>query len=94
MTEDAYLIDIPLHGASADQLQIDAEGNWLRITRDSSRQETREDSFDDGRGFARRYSFSSGRTSRRVGLPMDADLDAMTREETESGLRLRIPRRR
>jgi HSP20 family molecular chaperone IbpA len=93
-TEDAYIIEIPLGGLRPDEIQVTNEGNWISIGKKQSEQEVREDTFDQGRGFARSYSFSSGSASRRFSLPPDADMQAMTREESEEILRIVIPRKR
>jgi len=93
-TQNAYIIEIPVTEISADDLQITTQGNWISIGRKQSQQETREDTFDQGRGFARSYSFSSGSASRRFSVPGDADMQAMTREESDGVLRLVIPRRK
>jgi HSP20 family molecular chaperone IbpA len=93
-TEDAYIIEIQLTGMTPEELQISTQGNWISIGKDQSRQEIKEDTFDQGRGFARSYSFSTGSASRRFSLPPDADVAAMTREESEGVVRVVIPRRR
>jgi HSP20 family molecular chaperone IbpA len=94
MTEDAYIIEVPLEGMSAEEVQVTTQGNWISIGRDQSRQDVKEDTFDQGRGYARSYSFSSGSASRRFSVPRDADVSAMTREESEGTLRISIPRQR
>ena len=93
-TEDAYIIEIGLGGMKPEELQVETQGGWIRIGRDESRQEVREDSIDQGRGYARSWSFSSGRASRRVMLPRDADVTGMTRDESAESVRITIPRRR
>jgi HSP20 family molecular chaperone IbpA len=93
-TEDAYIIEIQLADMTPEELQISTRGNWISIGKDQSRQEIKEDTFDQGRGYARSYSFSTGSASRRFSLPGDADMEAMSREEGEGVVRLVIPRRR
>jgi len=93
-TADAYVIDVRLDDMHADDIQISTRGNWIRVSRDQSRQEVREDSFEQGGGYSRSYSFSSANASRRFNVPGDADLDALTREEKDGVLRILIPRRR
>lgn len=92
-TEDAYIVDIQLNGMKPEDVQVSARGSWIRVSRNQSRQETREDSFEQGRGYSRSYSFSSGSASRRFNVPRDADLEGLTREEKEGVLRILIPRR-
>jgi HSP20 family molecular chaperone IbpA len=87
------VIDIPVNGNRPEDIQVEVRGDWILLKSDRSRQETREDSFDQGRGYARSYSFSSGVASRRFMLPPDADVGALTREEVDGTLRIRIPRR-
>ena len=94
MTEDAYIIEVPLEGLSAEEVQVTTQGNWISIGRDQSRQDVKEDTFDQGRGYARSYSFSSGSANRRFSVPRDADVSAMTREESDGTLRISIPRQR
>jgi len=93
-TEDAYIIDIRLDDMKPADIQVSTQGNWISVSRDQSRQEVREDSFEQGRGYSRSYSFSSGSASRRFNIPRDADLEALTRAEREGVLRILIPRRR
>jgi HSP20 family molecular chaperone IbpA len=92
-TEDAYVIDVPLKGRQAEDIDVDTRGNWILLRIDRSLQETREDTFDEGRGYARTYRFSSGMASRRFIAPRDADLGAISREEVGGSLRILIPRR-
>lgn len=93
VTAEGYVLEIPLEGMKAEEIQVDVEGRALRISRDTSAKTTREDSFDEGRGYQRSYSFSSGRASRRVGLPPDADGAAMQRQDSAEQVRILIPRR-
>ncbi|MEA3275241.1 MAG: Hsp20/alpha crystallin family protein [Pseudomonadota bacterium] len=92
-SEDAYILDIRLSGMKPEEVQVRTEGRWILISQDRSEQQAQEDSFDDGRGFTRSYSFSSGTASRRLSVPRDADLSAMTREESDDSIRILIPRR-
>lgn len=93
-TEDSYIIEVQLNGMKPEEVQVSTRGNWISVGRDQSRHEVREDNFDQGRGYSRSYSFSSGSASRRFSVPGDADLEAMTQEESEGVLRIFIPRRR
>lgn len=93
VTAEGYVLEIPLEGMKAEEIQVDVEGRALRISRDTSAKTTREDSFDEGRGYQRSYSFSSGRTSRRISLPPDADGAAMQRQDSADQVRILIPRR-
>lgn len=91
-TSDAYIIDIRLDDMEPTQLQVDVQGPWIRIGRQDTREDMREERFDDGRGFVRSYSYSSGSNSRRISLPRDADPDAMRREDAGNSVRIIIPR--
>jgi HSP20 family molecular chaperone IbpA len=91
-TDDAYLISIDTAGASPEGVQVSPAGRGLSISRSTDEQTVQEDSFDDGRGYRRSFSFSRGSSSRRIPLPPDADVTKMTRENAEDAVRLRIPR--
>lgn len=93
-SEEAYTLTIHLNGMSTEEVEVRAQGNWLVLSRNDSEQRVQQDSFDDGRGYTRSYSFSTGSASRRLSVPPDADLSAMSREDGENSVRIRIPRRR
>jgi hypothetical protein len=92
-SNDAYDMTIELDGMSPEEVQVRPQGNWILISRESSAQQVQNDSFDDGRGYMRSFSYSSGRTSRRVSVPRDGNLSAMSREDGESSIHIHIPRR-
>ena len=92
VTPDAYLLRItPGDGKTAD-VQVTPRGRVLEISRATGSETTEERSFDDGRGYMKSFSYSSGSTSRRIPVPPDADLSAMTREESDGTVLIRIPR--
>ena len=93
VTSEGYVLEIPLEGFKAEEIQVDVEGRSLRISRDTSTRTSREDNFDEGRGYQRSYSFSSGRASRRLPLPPDADGAALQRQDSADQVRILIPRR-
>ena len=93
-SEDAYGLTIELQGMSPEEVQIETGGQWLRISRESSAHQVQKDSFDDGRGFVRSFSYSTGTSSRRLSVPGDGDLSAMSREDGEGSIHIRIPRHR
>jgi hypothetical protein len=64
------------------------------IGREQNEQKIQKDTFDDGRGYMHSYSYSTGTRSRRLSVPHDGDLSAMTREDGEDRIVVRIPRRR
>jgi hypothetical protein len=74
-------------------VQIQTRGQWIRISQIGSRQQVQEDTFDQGRGFMRSYSYSSGTASRQFSVPSDGDLSAMKREESGETIHITIPRR-
>ncbi len=92
-TDEAYALDIDLRGLPPEQVQIRPAGGGLllvvRRTAESSRQET----FEDGRGYARSWGFSTGQTVKRLPAPPDADVRAMQREDSPERIRVSIPRR-
>ncbi|AGA92109.1 molecular chaperone (small heat shock protein) [Thioflavicoccus mobilis 8321] len=92
MTDDAYVLEIPLDGQRPESIQVEPQGHGLLIRRDNSAQVSEESRFDDGRGYARRYSYSTGRTSRRLSVPRDGDLAALSREDGPDSIVIRIPR--
>jgi hypothetical protein len=92
VTPDAYLLRVtPGDGKTAD-IQITPRDRTLEIGRVSGAQTTEERSFDDGRGYMSSYRYSSSSTSRRIRVPPDADMAAMTREESDGTILIRIPR--
>lgn len=92
VTDDAYLVHIQVGDGKTDEVQVTPQGRSLAISRSTDAQTLQEDSFDEGRGYRRSFSFSRGALSRRVGLPPDANPAAMTREVKDGTITLRIPR--
>jgi len=82
-----------MYGIKAEEIQVDLDGRSIRLSRDASAKKSREETLDDGRGYMRSYSYSSGRSSRRIPLPQDADGGAMRREDSAEKVRVIIPRR-
>lgn len=93
MTDEAYVLEIPLDGQAPESIQIEPRGHGLLIRRDSSTQRTEERTYNSGRGYSRRYSYSGGRQSRRLSVPGDANLAALSREDSAEQVRVLIPRR-
>jgi hypothetical protein len=91
-TPDAYLIRIGIGDGRPEDVQITPAGRGLIIGINTSAQTEQEDRFNDGRGYRRSFSYSRGSMSRRLPLPRDADLGAMTREVAAGAILLRIPR--
>jgi len=91
--DDAYILTIALDGMGPETVQVRTQGHWVLLSRTYSTRQTRKDSLDDGRGFIRSFSYSSGTTNRRLPVPPDAVLSAMSREDSADDIRLRIPRR-
>lgn len=92
-SDDAYTLTIELEGMHPEEVQISTQANWILVSRDRSERQVQKDSFDDGRGFVRSFSYSSDTTSRRMSVPRDGDLSAMSREDSETSIHIRIPRR-
>jgi HSP20 family molecular chaperone IbpA len=91
-TDEAYLLDIQLSGVKPDQIRVEANGPWVLVTRDDSAETTQEETFSDGTGYRRSFSYSSGRSSRRFKVPRDGDTAAMQRQDGEDAVRISIPR--
>ncbi len=91
-TDDAYVLDIQLTGIRPDQVKVEVRGPWLLVTQETSAETSREETFGDGRGYSRSFSYSSGRTSRRLPIPRDADPAALQRQDTADAVQIRIPR--
>ena len=92
VTDDAYLVRIMVGEGKTGEVQVTPMGRGLAISRTAEAETVQEDTFGDGRGYQRSFSFSRGSLSRRIGLPPDADLAHMTREESGGNIVLRIPR--
>jgi len=93
MTPDAYLVRILVSDGKTDEVQVTPKGRSLDISRSTDTRTEQEGSFDEGRGYQRSFSYSSGSIRQYVALPADADLGAMTRETKDGTVTLRIPRR-
>ena len=93
VTAEGYVLEIPLDGLQAEDIQVQIEGRSLRLSRDTTTQKTREETLGDGQGYRRSYSFSSGHASQRLPLPPDADGGALRREDGAEQVRIIIPRR-
>jgi HSP20 family molecular chaperone IbpA len=93
MTPDAYLVRISVSDGKTDEVQVTPKGRSLDISRNTDTRTEQEGSFDEGRGYQRSFSYSSGSIRQYVALPADADLGAMTRETKDGTITLRIPRR-
>lgn len=92
-SDDAYTLTIGLEGMAPEELQVSTQGQWILLSRERSAQQVQKDDLDDGRGFTRSFSYSTGTSSRRLSVPRDGDLSAMTREDDVGSIRIRIPRR-
>ena len=93
VTAEGYILEIPLDGLKAEDIQVQIDGRSLRLSRDTSTQKTREETLGNGQGYLRSYSFSSGHSSQRLPLPPDADGGALRREDGAELVRIIIPRR-
>jgi hypothetical protein len=91
-TESAYTLDIALGDIDATQVQIGPAGQLLMVVVNRSEQATREEQFDDGRGYRRSFSYSSGRSVKRLPAPPDANLAALQREDADGRIHVTIPR--
>lgn len=89
--DDAYLLDIELEGMAPEDVEVQSQGRWILISSDRAQQETQDDRFDHG--YQRTYRYTSGIVRRRLSVPRDGDLGAMTRENRGNSIHIRIPRR-
>jgi hypothetical protein len=92
MEGDAYVVDIQVQNIDPDKIEIRPTPRGLVIAYDMSVESNQQDQSPDRRAYRRSYSFSRGTTTRRVALPADAKLDALSREVSENRVILRIPR--
>lgn len=92
MTDDSYILDIGLDGIEPSQIKVATFGRALVIRTERSMETHREETFDDGRGMARSFSWSSGTSARRLPVPPDGDLGALQREDSPERVRIIIPR--
>ncbi|EXJ13298.1 Hsp20/alpha crystallin family protein [Imhoffiella purpurea] len=86
-----YVVDVLLQNIEPDAVEIHPSGNALVIRYGTERHLDRQNERPDG-SYSHRYSVSRGSASRRVGLPGDADLNAMSTEIEDGRIQIRIPR--
>lgn len=92
-TDDAYVLDIDLRGLPPEQVQVRPAGGGLLLVVRRTAESSREETFDDGRGYARSWGFSTGQRVQRLPAPPDADVRAMQREDSAEVIHISIPRR-
>jgi HSP20 family molecular chaperone IbpA len=92
-TDTEYQLNIDLRGLPPEQVQIRPTGRGLLLVVRRTTEMTREETFGDGRGYARSWGFSSGQRTKRLPAPPDADVRAMQREDGPEHIRVSIPRR-
>ncbi|MBK1647866.1 hypothetical protein CKO36_04450 [Rhabdochromatium marinum] len=93
MTDAGYRLTIRLTPQQQPQdIKIEARGHSL-IIRSAQTQITRsEQSPTQGRGYSRHFSVSSRRFQRRIRVPADANLSAMTRSDENQAVVVILPR--
>jgi hypothetical protein len=91
-SDDAYTLDIELNGVDPSQVRIVPGRSGLTIVAGQTAQTESEETFGDGYGFRRSYSWSSGQSVKGLPVPPDGDLSALQREEGEDMIRILIPR--
>ncbi|MFD2113577.1 Hsp20 family protein [Thiorhodococcus fuscus] len=91
MRGDVYVVDVLLQNIAPDAVEVRPAGQGLLIRYDTERRVDRENQLLNG-GYASSYSLSHGTASRRVGLPGDADLSAMSTEIEDGVIQVSIPR--
>jgi len=92
-SDEAYTLDIELNGLDPAQVQVEPAGSGLVIVAKQSAETDSTETFADGRGFRRSYSWSGGSRIQRLPVPPDGDLTAMLREDSDDGILIVIPRR-
>lgn len=85
---EGYRVKITLGGQPADSLQITIKSGRLLIEQQMAN-EARQPGDRGGRSQLRSWS----RMSQQVSLPRDADIERMSREESDGVITLTIPRR-
>ncbi len=94
ITDDGYRLTIGLNeGQKAEDIQVEPRGRGLLIRSERENFTRSERDLQNGQGFSRSFSFSSGRFQRHIGAPPDADLGAMTRSDEEQRVIIILPRR-
>jgi len=91
-SDEAYTLDIELNGLGLSQVQVVPARSALVVVAEHSAQTDRTETFADGRGFRRSYSWSGGSRMKRLPVPPDGDLQAMLREDSDGGILIVIPR--
>jgi len=91
-TDDAYTLDIELNGMEPAQVRITPNGPALMIVAEQTAGTSREETFAEGGGFRRSFSYSSGRSMKRLPVPPDGDLANMRRDDADGHIRISIPR--
>lgn len=89
-TPEAYLVEIALTDLDPAQLRIIPRRHGIAIAYRTDSRGDLQDQIPGGYRYG--YNRSSSVTSRHIRLPADADLSAMSREQTSEVIRLRIPR--
>ncbi len=90
---NAYYLTIDTQGVDPKAVQVRIDGRSILVGMDRSKQDSVQQTFDEGRGYIRSYSLSRGQTNRRFTLPQDAETGAMQREDKDNQVRIVIPRR-
>lgn len=94
ITDQGYRLTIQLApNQNAEDIQVVPRGRGLLISSKTERLSRSEQQSQDGSGYRRSFSFSSGGFQRRIGVPPDADLSAMSRTNDDNAVVLILPRR-
>ncbi|KAA6184684.1 Hsp20 family protein [Thiohalocapsa marina] len=91
-SDEAYTLDIDLGDMDPAQVRIAPLGQGLMIAVERTAEQRREETFDDGRGYVRSFSYSSGQRRQRLPVPPDGDLSAMQQALDNGHIHIRIPR--
>ena len=93
ITDQGYRLTIRLSpNQKPEDIKIEPRGRGLLISSVRESYSSSEQENQNGRGYSRSFSFSSGRFQRRLGVPPDANLGAMTRSDQDNSVIIILPR--
>lgn len=91
-TEKAYIIELRLNQLSPDQIEVRPIARGLLIQNNAASHFRQHQMRPDGQGYQYQQSWQRDASSRRIGLPPDANVGGMTREVKKGRLIIRVPR--
>ena len=91
-TEQAYIIELRLNTLSLDQIEVRPVARGLLIQNNAASHFQQRQMRPDGQGYQQHQEWQRDASSRRIGLPPDANVSGMTREIKKGRLVIRVPR--